>query len=142
MNIFVNIMLTKSAGGIVVNEKNQIVIVSNKGRSWTFPKGHVEQGEDPLTAAKREIYEESGIINLKYIKALGSYARRKTKIERNKVISELKIIYMFLFKTNQEILNPIDPNNPEAKWIDKKNVAILLTYKEDKEFFRNTIDFK
>jgi 8-oxo-dGTP pyrophosphatase MutT (NUDIX family) len=31
------------------------------GRHWDYPKGHVESGEDDLTAAKRELEEETGI---------------------------------------------------------------------------------
>jgi len=42
---------------------------------------------------------------------------------------------MFLFKTNQSLLKPIDPENPEAKWINKNDVAKLLTHHKDKEFF-------
>lgn len=31
------------------------------GQRWTFPKGHIEQGEEPWTAARREALEEAGI---------------------------------------------------------------------------------
>jgi len=31
------------------------------GRHWDFPKGHVEQGEDDLTAAVRELAEETAL---------------------------------------------------------------------------------
>ena len=47
----------------------------------------------------------------------------------------MKNIYMFLFSTEQEVLHPRDPENPEARWIDKKKVARMLTHKKDKEFF-------
>ena len=47
---------------------------------------------------------------------------------------------MFLFKTNQEVLKPIDPTNPEARWIKKEKVAELLTHKKDKEFFLSIIN--
>jgi len=42
---------------------------------------------------------------------------------------------MFLFATEQEELNPIDPNNPEAKWIDKGQVITILTYQEERWFY-------
>ena len=31
------------------------------GRHWTFPKGHIEKGEEPWTAAQREALEEAGV---------------------------------------------------------------------------------
>lgn len=43
----------KSAGGIVLNAQNEIVLVNNKGKSWKYPKGHIESGENTLKAAKR-----------------------------------------------------------------------------------------
>lgn len=33
-------------------------------RNWDFPKGLVEPGEEPFAAARREIFEETGIRNL------------------------------------------------------------------------------
>ena len=33
---------------------------------WDFPKGLVEAGEEPLTAAKREVREETGIEDLEF----------------------------------------------------------------------------
>ena len=35
-------------------------------RSWDFPKGMVEAGEDPLAAAIREVAEETGIADLEF----------------------------------------------------------------------------
>jgi 8-oxo-dGTP pyrophosphatase MutT (NUDIX family) len=67
--------ITKAAGGVVVNDEGKIVIVSSRMDSWSFPKGHIDPGEDALTAAKREIYEESGITELEYVKELGSFER-------------------------------------------------------------------
>jgi len=31
------------------------------GRRWTFPKGHIEEGEEPSRAAQREALEEAGV---------------------------------------------------------------------------------
>lgn len=40
----------------------EVLLVRTKGGDkWTFPKGHVEKGEDPREAALREAGEEAGI---------------------------------------------------------------------------------
>ncbi len=131
---------TKSAGGVVINEDNQVLVVNQNGNSWSLPKGHIDYGEDKLDAAKREIYEESGITHLELIKELDSYQRYKISLNGGDDKSELKTIFIFLFKTNQEVLKPIDPKTPEAKWVEKDKVADLLTHRKDKEFFLSVVD--
>lgn len=126
---------TNSAGGVVLNKKGKVLLVSQHGTSWSLPKGHIEKNEDTLEAAQREIYEESGIKNLKLVKYLGSYKRYKMNKDNMDDKSELKTISMFLFKAIQKNLKPVDPHNPEARWVDKKEVANLLSHKKDKEFF-------
>lgn len=59
---------TKSAGGVVLNKNEEILVVNQNGNSWSLPKGHIDEGEEVLEAAVREIYEESGISKLKFIK--------------------------------------------------------------------------
>src|SRR3989344_6624132 len=135
-----NTIQTKSAGGIVINKKREVLIVSQKGTSWSLPKGHIENKETPLEAAIREIREESGITSLKFIKDLGHYKRYKMSKTGGNDKSEMKTIYLFLFSTNQTTLKPIDPENPEAKWVDKKEVVKLLSHKKDKDFFLKFID--
>ena len=126
----------KSAGGVVVNAKGEILVVSQKGNSWSLPKGIIEDGEDAFSAAKREIYEESGINELELISDFGSYSRFKiSKDGKGEDSSVLKTIFMFHFKTVQMDLKPIDKDNPEARWVKKDEVANLLTHPKDKEFF-------
>lgn len=126
---------TYSAGGVVLNKEGLVLVVNQNGNSWSLPKGHIDEGEEKLQAATREIYEESGIKELNLIKDLGFYDRYKIGIDGGEDKSEIKTIYMFLFKTEEEKLEPIDPGNPEALWIEKEKVAELLTHKKDKEFF-------
>ncbi|MCA1636527.1 MAG: NUDIX domain-containing protein [Acidobacteria bacterium] len=126
---------TISAGGIVLNKRGQVLVVNQNGTSWSLPKGHIEEGEDALTAARREIYEEAGIRNLTLIQELGSYQRFRIGKNGGEDEAELKTISMFLFETTELALSPVDEANPEARWVDKDNVAGLLTHPKDREFF-------
>ncbi len=127
---------THSAGGVVTNIEGKVLVVSQHGTSWSLPKGHIDPGEDALDAARREIYEESGIRDLELIRELGSYERHKIGVNGDDDRSELKVITMFLFRTSEKLLKPVDPDNPEAKWVERSKVARLLTHEKDKEFFQ------
>ena len=127
------------AGGIIINEFKEVAIVNQNYDSWSLPKGHIDIGEDPLTAAKREIYEETGIKDLQYIKGLGSYSRYKIGLDGKDDLSELKIIHLFLFTSNQAKLVPKDPHNPFAMWANIEQVQEYLTHKEDVKFFNDTL---
>lgn len=50
---------------VVLSEYNGKILLSrHKGRTtWETQGGHIEDGETPLDAAKRELYEESGAID-------------------------------------------------------------------------------
>jgi len=52
-------------GVVIINKSDEILLVKrgnhpNKGK-WTIPGGHLEPGETIISAAKREIYEETGL---------------------------------------------------------------------------------
>ena len=49
-------IMTKSAGGVVINSKGEILVVNQEKISWSLPKGHIENNESALKAAKKEIY--------------------------------------------------------------------------------------
>ncbi len=127
--------IAKSAGGVVISQNGEILVVSQHGTTWSLPKGHVDEGEEVLAAAKREIYEESGVADLVLIKELGTYQRYRIGKDGTDDHSEMKIITIFLFTTTATTLKPVDPENPEARWVPKDEVAGLLTHPKDKEFF-------
>ena len=129
----------KCSGGIIINKNQEIAIVNQNHDSWSLPKGHIDPGESRLDAAKREIYEETGIIDLKLIRYLGEYSRYRIGLDGNDDKSELKTIYIFLFHSDQKELNPVDQNNPEAKWVHYTNVEKILTHPEDKKFYTDKI---
>ena len=51
----------KSCGCIVINDKNEILLIHHKVGHWGFPKGHVEDGETEIQTAIREVKEETNI---------------------------------------------------------------------------------
>ena len=57
----------ESAGGIVFRlerGKPRYLLIRDSYRNWGFPKGHLEPGEEPATAAVREVGEETGLRSL------------------------------------------------------------------------------
>ncbi|MBM6618816.1 NUDIX hydrolase [Bacillus suaedaesalsae] len=50
-----------SAAAIVLNEKNELLLIKGPRRGWEMPGGQVEEGESLRDAAVRETKEESGI---------------------------------------------------------------------------------
>jgi 8-oxo-dGTP pyrophosphatase MutT (NUDIX family) len=127
---------TQSAGGVVLNTRGEVVVVSQQGNSWSLPKGHIDAGEDALAAAKREIAEEAGLTKLVLVRSLGTYQRFRGTPSGGDDTGELKTIHMFLFTTDEEHLAPQDPHNPEARWVETRDVAELLTHPKDKAFFK------
>jgi 8-oxo-dGTP pyrophosphatase MutT (NUDIX family) len=125
-----------SAGGIIVGAKGLIVVVNQNGLSWSLPKGGIEKGESPKEAASREIEEETGLTKVDFIKELGTYQRYQISADgKGENTDSLRVITLFLCSTLEEELTPIDPDNPEAKWVEPDKVVGLLTHPKDKEFY-------
>ena len=58
-------------GIIILNKKNEVFVGKRKDNptdKWQMPQGGVNNGEDFITAMKRELFEETSIKNFKIIK--------------------------------------------------------------------------
>ncbi len=126
----------ETAGGVVLNQRNEVLVTCQRGDAWSLPKGGIDAGETAREAAEREIYEETGVTGLQYVRDLGVYERHKIgKGGVGEDLSQLKRIHMFLYRATDEYVRPVDPHNTDAKWVSEEDVAGLLTHKKDGEFF-------
>jgi ADP-ribose pyrophosphatase YjhB (NUDIX family) len=126
---------SQSAGGVVVNDKGEVLVVNQKHRSWSLPK----ENEDLLDAAIREIQEETGITDLSMHTYLGTYERFAMDRDNKDNPQEYKTMHFYLFSTTQTKLKPLDADNPEARWVKKEEVEDYLSHPEDKKFFREVM---
>jgi len=109
---------TLSAGVVVVRQSAEEwrVLLLRAYNYWDCPKGLVEPGEDPLTAAKREVCEETGITDLDF--------RWGTDFFETEVYSKNKVARYFLAATpSADVklrLNPElgVPEHHEFRWLD------------------------
>jgi 8-oxo-dGTP pyrophosphatase MutT (NUDIX family) len=119
-----------SCGGVIL-ENNKVLLVqvkSMKGRKiWTFPKGHIEQGETPRQAALREVLEETGykasiikpLLKVRYAFTLkGRYVR--------------KVVQWYLMKKLGRI-GKHDPSEILAiNWVSINKAKEMVEYPSDK----------
>ena len=76
-----------NVGIIIINDKGKLLLCKRKNiDSWQFPQGGIDEGESPINASKRELFEEVGIKS-NYTKLLSvnkeldkiRYSKRKKK---------------------------------------------------------------
>lgn len=51
----------EGAGGVVFDPHGRVLLIRHESGAWVFPKGHLDEGEDHLQAAVREVEEEAGV---------------------------------------------------------------------------------
>jgi mannose-6-phosphate isomerase-like protein (cupin superfamily)/ADP-ribose pyrophosphatase YjhB (NUDIX family) len=125
--------LPVTAGGLVLNEAGDILLVNQFGTSWSFPKGHLEADESNIEAAKREIYEETGLAGLEQDGELTTYERSAITAAGTLDDTRRKRITLFLFKApSEQTPRPRDPDNPEARWFPPAIAEPMLTHPRDR----------
>ncbi len=86
-----------SAGVILFRGGSQReYLVLDYGAHWDFPKGHVEPGEDLETTARRELQEETGIRDARFIPGFKENMRY---FYRKSGEGMLKVVTYFLAET-------------------------------------------
>lgn len=118
-----------SAGGIVTDEKGEILFCHPTGsrwNNWRMPKGLVEEGEDLKKAALREVLEETGY-ECEVLAPIEAKVLYRTTHEGKPADKELR---MFLMRAKEQVKQP-DWENDKFKWVPP---ADAREYAADREW--------
>ena len=154
---FKNLPLRSGVGIIVLNEKNKVFVakrIDNQIDFWQMPQGGVNDGEDFLTAAYRELEEETSIKNVELIKEiegtltyelpdnlLGIIWKGKYRGQKQKWF-----LMRFLGTDNEINIKTKKPEFLDWKWIDINKITDVVVdfkfhvYKELKEKIKKTVN--
>lgn len=126
-------MKSYRAGGIIINTEGQIALANE--HLWGFPRGGINEGEDYITAARREVLEETGLKEFSFIEELGVYERYPNGITKDTPGAYPMEIHMFLFRIDYNgKLTPLDSNVKEADWFTYEDTLERLANEVDREF--------
>ncbi|KAL0486916.1 RNA pyrophosphohydrolase [Acrasis kona] len=116
-------------------------IDETKFRGYSFPKGHIEEGESEIEATYREVWEECGILkeNLELANKVGHLV----KLDKGREVH----LYLFGYKKSEKDVNPPDlvpilvEEIMEAKWVTIKSVVDgdIKVKEEILKFFRQNL---
>tara|TARA_B110000971_G_scaffold103308_1_gene106277 strand:+ start:145 stop:621 length:477 start_codon:yes stop_codon:yes gene_type:complete len=132
-----NLPLRSGVGIVVLNQDNDVFVakrIDNQKNFWQMPQGGVEDGEDYLTAAYRELEEETSIKNVDLIRELDgliSYELPKNLlgvIWKGKYRGQEQKWFIMRFLGNDNEIN-IKTKNPEFcewKWINLDRITDLV----------------
>ena len=154
---FSNLPLRTGVGVVVLNKNNKVFVakrIDNAKNFWQMPQGGVDEGEDFLKAAYRELEEETSIKSVELIKELdGTITYELPKrllgiIWKGKYKGQKQKWFLMRFLGEEKEIN-IKTKNPEFlewKWIELDQITELVVdfklhvYTELKEKVRKIIN--
>lgn len=134
--------MRNGVGIIVLNKDNQVFVgkrKDNPGDKWQMPQGGVNEGEDYITAMKRELSEETSISSIKILKELEKIYQYELPenligiIWRGKYRGQKQKWFIVKFLGNDEEIN-LEKEKPEFiewKWLDIENLPnVIVDFKK------------
>ena len=99
-----------------------LLITSMKKKKWIIPKGYVEFNMSAFESAKKEAYEEAGIIGTNETVELGNYKKQKS--------AGMTKIKVFTMEVTEELEEYPEKKMRERKWFDPKEAAEKISMPE------------
>lgn len=111
-----------AGGGLVYNEKEEVLMIFRRGK-WDLPKGKLDEGEDIAACALREVEEETGLTTL----SLGELIAVTYHIYMLKGEQILKRSTWYKMQgTSTDKLKPQKEEDIlEAKWVGRKELPAI-----------------
>lgn len=129
-----------AAGGVIINDNNEILLMKNLRKGWEYPGGIVEPGETVPQGLIREIKEETGV-NVDIINIVGIYSNTEKKKGYNGVEKVPTIVTIdFICKYISGELRPNDESS-EVKWFSEKDALKIIKTKQQLRF-RKALDYR
>ena len=129
-----------SAGGVVYridDGRPLYLLIRDSYRNWGFPKGHLEQGEQPEAAALREVAEETGLADL-VVRGTLSTIDWHFRF-RGKLIH--KVCHFFLMETATARTSPQREEGITAcKWLPIDEALALISYANAREVLQRAAE--
>jgi 8-oxo-dGTP pyrophosphatase MutT (NUDIX family) len=129
-----------SAGGVVVNDAGEVVVIvptrraADGSKVLALPKGHPDGDETAADAALREIREEAGV-DAELVEKLGEvrywYQRGGQRIA--------KVVSFFLFRYVSGHVDDHDHEVEEARWMPAAEAAEALSYTGERDMVRRAL---
>lgn len=143
----------KSAGIILFfedAEKNiEFLILKHRKGHWSFPKGHIEDGEDLKSAALREVKEETGIDNIEILGTTTNGKYEEFILSENYIIENTQVDktnYYFIGEvklTNNDKFPTVRIDEHEItdyRWCKYNDALNLITYNLAKELLKKAYE--
>ena len=135
--------LRSGVGIVLLNKENKVFVakrIDNPKNYWQMPQGGVNQGEDFLAAAYRELEEETSITNVKLISELEGYTEYNLPdnllgiIWKGKYRGQKQKWFIVKFIGDEDEIN-LKTKNPEFvewKWIFPDELpTVIVKFKKD-----------
>ena len=136
-NNFENLPLRSGVGIVLINKDNKVLVakrIDNPKNFWQMPQGGVDEGEDFLDAAYRELEEETSIKNVELICELDGFTtyhlpeRLLGIIWKGKYKGQKQKWFLMKYLGNDDEIN-IKTKKPEFlewKWAELNQITELV----------------